>query len=513
MTKNFFTGVSFLVIYLSFFVAGSAQTAKNVIILIGDGNGFNSDLAGTYYRYGEAGKERYHSFPVAIGCTTYSRTDKNVELPADVLGYDPKVFWETIANGTQSSELTKTTDSAASSTAIHGGTKTSNGRIGMTYDKKTIELISEIAVKHGKKAGTVTTVPMSHATPAGFSAHSESRNDLGAIFTQMVSQKSHLSVIMGCGHPFYEQGKQIKIKDNENEKEKSKRFDCVGGEKNWEQMKSGTLNGFKVIETIQQFEELASGKGVVPDKIIGVVRSLSPLPPVDGSVAIIPPTTGESGQISSSSRPLTTPNENELKQSRELLDKSYENTDWNELPSLSTMSLAALNVLTKNNPNGFVLMIEGGAIDLANHGRDIGKSVLEHVGFSKAIDTVIDWVEKNSSWDETLVIVTADHETGQIWGPETYNDNNKNRVFDKGDSFNEFKKVQNNGRGNVPNVQYGSNNHTNALVPLYAKGAGANLFLKQVKGTDQKAAQFWNFNGQYVDDTDIFKVIKTVISP
>ncbi|MDR1053312.1 MAG: alkaline phosphatase [Planctomycetaceae bacterium] len=488
MTKKIFTSVSFLAIYLLFFAVGSSQTTKNVILMIGDGNGFNSETAGTYYRYGEAGKQRYQTFPVLVGCTTFSRTDKDVEIPADVKGYDPNVFWETIANGTKSSEFTQTTDSAASSTAIHSGTKTSNGRIGMTYDKKSIELISEIAVKHGKKAGTVTTVPMSHATPAGFSAHKSKRNDLGEIFLQMVAEKSQLSVVMGCGHPFYERGKPIKIKDNEDEKAKTNRFSCVGGEKNWEIMKSGTLNGFKVIEEKQQFDDLAKGKGIIPDKVIGVVRSLGDIPPVDGDLE-------------------------DVEQTRKLLEKSYKNTDWNELPTLSTMSLAAINVLTKNNPNGFVLMIEGGAIDHAHHGRNIEQGVLEHTGFTKAVDAVIDWVEKNSSWDETLIIITADHETGQVWGTKTYEDNNKNHVFDKGDSFNEFKQVQNNGRGKIPNVQYGSGGHTNALVPLYAKGKGSELFLKRIKGTDQKAAQFWNFTGKYVDDTDIFQVIKTVITP
>ncbi|MDR2755708.1 MAG: alkaline phosphatase [Planctomycetaceae bacterium] len=489
MTKKIFTKILFLTIYVFFFVAvGNAQTAKNVILLIGDGNGFNSECAGTYYRYGENGKQRYQTFPVVLGCTTYSRTNKDVELPADVTGYDPKVFWETAANGTQGTEFTKTTDSAASSTAIHGGVKTSNGKIGMTYDKKPIELISEIAVKHGKKTGTVTTVPMSHATPAGFSAHESERGDLSTIFLQMVSETSPLSVVMGCGHPFYEHGNLIEIKDNEDKKAKTKRFSCVGNEKNWETMKSGTLNGFRVIETKKQFEELAAGKGVIPDKVIGVVRSLGDLPPVDGAL-------------------------DDVTQTKELLNKNYKNTDWNELPSLSTMSLAALNVLTRNNPNGFILMIEGGAIDHAHHGRNIVAGVLEHTGFSKTIDTVIDWVEKNSSWNETLVIITADHETGQIWGPETFNDDNNNGVYDEGDSFNKFRQVQNNGRGKVPGVQYSSSGHTNALVPLYAKGIGADLFLKKIKGTDQKAAQFWNFSGQYVDDTDIFHVIKTVIVP
>jgi alkaline phosphatase len=504
MKKDYFAGISLsltLLFILPFHVSTvSAQTtpkAKNVVIMIADGNGFKSEWAGTYYRYGEAGKQRYHAFPVALACTTYSRTSEDVVIPPDTAGYIPKIFWETIANGTQGTELTRTTDSAASSTAIHSGVKTKNGKIGMSFDDKPVELISEAAVKQGKKAGTVTTVPMSHATPAGFSAHLSQRGDLGAIFLQMTAETSPLSVVIGCGHPLYEMGNRKKIeedqKEDKKEKAKEKQFSYVGGEQTWETMKSGTFNGFTVIDTKTQFEKLASraaekpAEKNIPDKLIGVVRSWSSLPPADGSLDGLPKT-------------------------KQLLDKCYKDVNWDELPSLSTMSLAALNVLTKNNKNGFVLMIEGGAIDWANHAQKIDKSVLEHTGFSKAVDTVIDWVEENSSWNETLVIITADHETGQIWGPETYNDDNKNNVYDAGDSFNGFRPLENNGRGEVPGVQYGSGDHTNSLVPLFAKGPGAELFIERAKGTDEKAAKFWNFSGKYIDNTDIFHVIKSVIS-
>lgn len=101
-----------------------AEKAKNVILFIGDGMGFNCDLAGTYYRYGEAGKQPYHSFPVLLGCTTFARAQAEKEIPSNVKGYDPAVFWETLGNGSQGTEFTVTTDSAAASTALHGGVKT-----------------------------------------------------------------------------------------------------------------------------------------------------------------------------------------------------------------------------------------------------------------------------------------------------------------------------------------------------------------------------------------------------
>ena len=60
--------------------AQEAKKAKNVILFIGDGMGFNSDILGTYWRYGEADAQSYHKFPVKLGAATFCATDK----------YDPK---------------------------------------------------------------------------------------------------------------------------------------------------------------------------------------------------------------------------------------------------------------------------------------------------------------------------------------------------------------------------------------------------------------------------------------
>ena len=69
---------------------------------------------------------------------------------------------------------------------------------------------------------------------------------------------------------------------------------------------------------------------------------------------------------------------------------------------------------------------------------------------------------ENSSWDETLLIVTSDHETGQIWGP---NAGPKSKT--------PFDMPKNNGAGELPSAKYFHNGHTNVLVPLYSIGAGS----------------------------------------
>jgi alkaline phosphatase len=174
---------------------------------------------------------------------------------------------------------------------------------------------------------------------------------------------------------------------------------------------------------------------------------------------------------------------------------------------LTEMTLGALNVLSQTD-NGFYLRVEGANIDRANHGRNAAKSVLEHAAFSKAIDTAVDWVEKYSSWDETIMIVTADHETGQIWGAGTFDDvNNDGKYSEKDDVFNGLQPVPETEKGVVPDVQYLSSGHTNALVPIYIKGVGAENYAKFVRGADEKAGEMWNFDGTYIYDSDIFSIM------
>ena len=62
-------------------------------------------------------------------------------------------------------------------------------------------------------------------------------------------------------------------------------------------------------------------------------------------------------------------------------------------------------------------MVEGGAVDWAAHDHQSGRMIEEQIDFNLSIEAVIAWVEEHSSWNETLVIVTADHETGYLAGP------------------------------------------------------------------------------------------------
>ncbi len=77
-------------------------------------------------------------------------------------------------------------------------------------------------------------------------------------------------------------------------------------------------------------------------------------------------------------------------------------------PSLAEMTAKTLEVLAKN-AKGFFVMIEGGRIDSAAHWNDAAATIRDTLAFDEAVGVALDFQRKNP---DTLLIVTADHETG-----------------------------------------------------------------------------------------------------
>ncbi len=80
------------------------------------------------------------------------------------------------------------------------------------------------------------------------------------------------------------------------------------------------------------------------------------------------------------------------------------------LPSLAEMTTAAIGLLSRD-PDGFFLMVEGGRIDHACHEGNLYRCVTEALAFNEAVAVVAAWAQGRS---DTLVVVTADHETGGL---------------------------------------------------------------------------------------------------
>jgi len=435
---------SFLLVGITTAGCGNARpvVAKNVILMITDGCGFNAFNAASYYQHGQLGKQPYDSFPVKYACTTYAFGQD----------YQPERMWASaVYNGG-----IRCTDSAAAATALYTGVKTKTGRVGLSPRGDHLLTIAQLADARGKSTGTLSSVMFSHATPCCVWAHNTSRNHYAEIAREMIYD-SGLEVMMGPGHPDF---------DNNGKPTEDKDYQYVGGAETWQDLTDEDgANGYQLAQTYNEFKKLAAGKDL-PKKLVAI-------PQIRRTLQY-----GRSGKASG-----------------KLIE---------DMPDLKTMSLAAINVLAQN-PRGFFLMVEGGAVDWANHANNLPRMIEEQVDFNNAVQAVVDWVAKESSWDETLVIVTSDHECGMLWGAGTFEDKDGNGKFHfRRDTFKAWKAIGNAGVGVVPDHQYASGSHTNTPVPLYAKGPGSEMFASLVDGTDK-------MYGQYVDNTDIFTVMRSAL--
>ena len=88
--------------------------------------------------------------------------------------------------------------------------------------------------------------------------------------------------------------------------------------------------------------------------------------------------------------------------------EKYSDADIYENPTLAQMTRAAL-VKLEQAIEGFWLMIEAGDVDWANHANNLDNSIGAVLSGEAAFDVVMDWIEENNAWSYTAVIVTSDH--------------------------------------------------------------------------------------------------------
>ena len=426
--------------------ASDSEPAKTnkpryVILLIGDGMGFNQVAAASYYATGKRNGCAWSGFPVALAMSTYPSEGSYL---SDAAWLEPDYL------------KLGATDSAAAATALSTGRKTILKAIGVGPQGNPLTHLMENAEAKGKATGVVTSVPISHATPAGFIAHNPQRYNYAQIANEMFFD-SAVDVIMGAGHPYFD--------DDNRRCRKPISFSYVGGSDTWEKLVGGKalgadsdgdgkLNKWTLITANREFRKLRKGK--TPTRVVGIAQVHKTLQ-YERSVAV--------GQADAAI-PFATPMNAGI-------------------PSLAMMTEGALNVLD-NDPDGFVLMVEGGAIDWACHDNNAARMIEEVIAFGEAVEAAVDWVEKNSDWDESLVIVMADHETGYLLGPCLKADPQR--------------RVVNGGKGELPGVSWHSGAHTNSLVPVFARGAAAQDLGKYADLTDP-------VRGRYLDNTELARFI------
>src|SRR5699024_4574909 len=193
----------------------NAEAPKNVIVMIGDGMGYNhvvnTNLYETgqsqYITSGEAGDVTEHDGEAVqvyenfnhVGLTTTSLTSLDAG----------KEYASADAWGDFNWAKDSPTDSAAAGTAMATGTKVENGSLNVDSEGNELKTMSELAHETGRSAGVVSSVQYSHATPASYAVANADRNNYLEIGDSMVNAE-YLDVVMGAGHPEYDDSGQAK---------------------------------------------------------------------------------------------------------------------------------------------------------------------------------------------------------------------------------------------------------------------------------------------------------------
>ena len=483
--------------------------------MIADGAGYNTWLASAMYD-GKVGKEFYDSpewvsYPVstyALRPAPPGGSVQSLEQDPDLV-YDPKMAWSETADAGQLEGypfffagyrwLRETyTDSANTMTAIVTGQKSYVGAINVDGNGQPIEeTIAWIAKQEGKSVGVVSSVLLSHATPAaGGGAHHRSRSAYCALAVEMLTSPV-LDLIAGCGHPdFDNNGEPI-----DDPGRKAYRF--VGGKEVWGQLtgardleegdevcgkfagqrrsltaaEAAALRSWTLKESRSEIEKLTTGP--TPSRLLVVAQNgmAGFWDGVDGA----PESPYRSWQGGT------------LQQQRgSRADPKYTTPGYDpfltNVPTLETMTRVALNHLDAD-PDGFFLHVEGGAVDWAMHSNQMGRVIEEMSDFKKSVEAVVEWVDRRDAWDDTLVVVTSDHDL-LLMGPRS--------------DVEPFGPLDDNGAGNLPAYRWQSDHHSALLVPVFARGAGAGSFKRYARRKDP-------VHGKYLDQTDIFRVMRAVL--
>lgn len=491
------------------------KKAKNIIVMISDGAGYNTHLA-TEYWHGQ--KQPYDNPRFAkYAVSTYNLkksgpTDNNDQDP--VLVYDPMMAWDDTPlpagtdddgdnyldffSGYQWLQATDP-DSAGTMSAIVTGKKVYRGGINVDGFGKALKTVPETAKESGKSVGSISTVRYNHATPAaGGGAHNISRNNYLDISYEMFGS-GILDVMGGPGHPYYNSNGSERLDGigNPDPEFSSNRFDeplytvistgAGAASRTTVDGRTYTVEGanWAMYDEKADIEALASGSLTVPTG-----KRLMMLPKVWGTLQYERDITQDwdgDGTIGDTEPRSTYGEHDHLKAPVNPGDNSDGDPWIPSVPTLVDMTKAAINHLD-DDPDGFFLAIEGGACDWAMHGNSMGRMIEEHTDFNNSVQFVIDYLNagtNGNNWGNTLLIVTSDHDHN-LYGPDS--------------DVIAFQDVSNEGTGELPGHIWHDNSHGNQLVPAWVRGPNARHLKKMVDGYDP-------VHGDYIDQIDLGHVM------
>lgn len=283
-------------------------------------------------------------------------------------------------------------DSAAAATALTTGVKTYNDSINVDPYGRQVPPISQRLQQEGFSVGVVTSVPISHATPACGYANNVHRDDYQDLTRDMLglASISHpsplpgLDVLLGGGWGEEKktdgaQGMNFEPGNRYFAESDRRRVDSKNGGPYVIAERTAGANGAELLA--------AATKQAIADKkrllgIFGVKGGHLPFATADGQYDPTISTTGPAEQ--------------------------YSSADKNENPSLEQLTTSALDVLASRSDK-FWLLVEAGDVDWGNHANNIDNSIGSVISGDEAFHATTQWIEKHIGWEQAAVIVTADH--------------------------------------------------------------------------------------------------------
>ena len=308
------------------------------------------------------------------------------------------------------------TDSPAGGTALATGTRTKNGYLGVDPEGKQLTSVLRKAQAMGKRSGIVVNTTLTEATPGAFYAGVTNRNMTYDIAKQFTESQVDVAIGGGLDH-FINRPDSVDLTATLIEK------------------------GYNV------YLDWATVLNTTSDKFVGI------LPMVDIH-----------RREKSSNTTASAADGAEVCLAAKLAAASGESSNGNHLSEptlyLEKATAKALEVLSRNNEQGFFLMIESAIIDGYGHNNDSDGMIVEMKEFDRTLRQLVAYVNEHP---ETLLVVTADHETGGT------------AVAYNGHEVGNPTPVQ---------LSFSTKGHTGTVVPIFAYGAGAEAFAGVMKNTD-----------------------------
>lgn len=309
------------------------------------------------------------------------------------------------------------TDSAAGGTALATGTRTNNGYVGADPDGNQLTSVLRKAQTYGMKTGIVVNTTLTEATPGAFYAGVTSRKMVFDIAKQFTESEVDVAIGGGLDH-FIARPDSLDLTATLIEKG----YDVY---LNWETVLNTESDKFVGILPLYDLHRREENNGTASAAEGQEVCLAAQMAAINEDV-----------------------NATHLSEPTVYLEKA---------------TVKALDVLSRNtrdHKEGFFLMIESAIIDGYGHNNDGEGMIVEMQEFGRTLRAMIDYVNNHP---ETLLVVTADHETG---GAGVYY--NGHTPANEGPL----------------RLKFSTSGHTGTVVPVFAYGVGAENFAGVMKNID-----------------------------